>query len=1274
MREQLYKKNDGYKKIYPLNFLKYILSDDTKDEDDGSQISLNILINHIYVEYNNNAIDTKKDIPATLRKKGLWITYLDYRNYYITECYKGEELDDEAWSDDNNWEIIPDVRFVESATMRIPDEAILPNHLSPALQELILNSGHVTNLPDDEDLEQVAGVLKLKNRSYNEYLASGKGYKILRKNWINSKNILTAADFNQTDTIYEVRYDFDLQGATIVLPRNCDLSFTGGHINNGSITFDNGRPLNIIKFEDAGDATFNGKFTKGLIITFEEDGPMWFDGNEWSKIAGSLEPTADVVSVQETDVPQASVVLSDKGEFKFSFGLPRGPQGEQGPQGEPGLPGLDGKPGQDGRPGVDAVGGRTVFAFISSKETPSTPLGGYWDMDTNVVIPPDGWSNTTEGLNVPIWMSTGLFGSDGRLQGNWSTPIKVTGDNGEPGTDGLNLQFIYKLTANSNVKPPTPTGYPKDDYNDVPEGWSNHPNGVNEEMRCEWMSFSSKDLNTGIWSAWSEPAPWSNYGVNGADGDGLKYAFKTTTDSRNPGQPEGSGDGVEAPKGWNDEPTGVDKTNKYEWVTVSKFRGESGTWDKWSIPTLWAKYADNGENGNSIEVRYAKTSGSDDVPLVVKNDRNPGSIWGLVLPTRTDRREAVWGIQTLVKPNNSLYQEWSDPYLITGVDGMSATPVNYKTYVYKLSDKKPESPTGTDPNNPGNGWVDYPDSVGNWWQCIGDVDGQTASITKWGEVLPLNGRDGAAQDGKRTEFRFAIGVGDSAPYLYKNQRHPSGWETQPPAVDITQGETLWMTNAVINGDDTLFTDWTDAVRISGEQGPKGDTGPAGPPGPTGSQGISGIPGKYIEVRYCRGTAYSYTGTSNPGSERYPSGWSTSVPNTSGSYPYIWFIQATINFSGPDDNTGTISGSWSTPTRLSGLNGINGSDGSDGADGADGAPGPKGQVVYPAGIYSLSTTYVTDDNKAPYVLDTNTGQFYVLNTKMSWRGYNQGNKYPNQSSHWVEFTSFEAIYAKIGIIANGLIGSAVFNGDFMFSQQGINSGGGISTDYDNFNPSNPFSSSNSFRPNVCINYRTGEAWFAAGKVNIKPDGSGKLANGNISWNTSGDVSLNGYITTNSGKISGFTISNNAITYTNGNNKIKIANNYITTEAYGKKTEMAYNGITLSGESDIRFNDISNIKRLQLGINTSAAISNTFDNSIQIIETSYGTNTINLDAFAKKGSVIFFKKMITNNVTLKGTFVLANLNIIQHNFVVSDYKPRIFIYDGYHWYEFLCGFNG
>ena len=84
-------------------------------------------------------------------------------------------------------------------------------------------------------------VLKLKDRAYDSLNASGKGYKILRKNWqpINGerKNVLTQAMINEPNTIYEIRYDFDLNGKEITLPEYCGLRFNGGSFNNGSCNF-----------------------------------------------------------------------------------------------------------------------------------------------------------------------------------------------------------------------------------------------------------------------------------------------------------------------------------------------------------------------------------------------------------------------------------------------------------------------------------------------------------------------------------------------------------------------------------------------------------------------------------------------------------------------------------------------------------------------------------------------------------------------------------------------------------------------------------------------------------------------------------------------------------------------------------------------------------------------------------------------------------------------------------------------------------------------------
>jgi hypothetical protein len=109
---------------------------------------------------------------------------------------------------------------------------ITPEMLSEAVKELI-GSDSVTNLPDEEDLTTVDGLLKLKDRPYAPGKASGKGYKLLRYNMVNGVNLLKQGVMNEPNTVYEARYDFDLGGETVTLPEGSVLMVKGGSFKNG---------------------------------------------------------------------------------------------------------------------------------------------------------------------------------------------------------------------------------------------------------------------------------------------------------------------------------------------------------------------------------------------------------------------------------------------------------------------------------------------------------------------------------------------------------------------------------------------------------------------------------------------------------------------------------------------------------------------------------------------------------------------------------------------------------------------------------------------------------------------------------------------------------------------------------------------------------------------------------------------------------------------------------------------------------------------------------
>lgn len=132
----------------------------------------------------------------------------------------------------------------------------------------VRGGGTITNLADDEDIQSKendlgVSVLKFADRRYDAVNFSGKGYKILRKNIQDGKNLLTQEMINEANTIYEVRYDFDLRGEEITIPEGCVLKFEGGSLRNGII---NGNNYSIVceksyrifyTIQFKGDSVFN---------------------------------------------------------------------------------------------------------------------------------------------------------------------------------------------------------------------------------------------------------------------------------------------------------------------------------------------------------------------------------------------------------------------------------------------------------------------------------------------------------------------------------------------------------------------------------------------------------------------------------------------------------------------------------------------------------------------------------------------------------------------------------------------------------------------------------------------------------------------------------------------------------------------------------------------------------------------------------------------------------------------------------------------------------
>lgn len=372
---------------------------------------------------------------------------------------------------------------------------------------------------------------------------------------------------------------------------------------------------------------------------------------------------------------------------------------------------------------------------------------------------------------------------------------------------------------------------------------------------------------------------------------------------------------------------------------------------------------------------------------------------------------------------------------------------------------------------------------------------------------------------------------------------------------------------------------------------------------------------------------------NPGSI-----WGNVVPihTTSDS---IWSITATFKDT-------VLIGEWSDPLLMTGTKGDKGDpgepgpegpqgppgkDGKDGAPGMPGAPGSKGQIIYPEGIYSTTVTYICDANKTPYVYDSGDDNYYVLNKVGTWLGTAHNNQTPSTdtSGSWIKLEAFEALFTKIGIISNGLIGSAVFTGDWMFSQQGIDASGQISTNYEAFEPTNP--TAGVFIPNIAFNFKTGEGFLAAGKIRF--DASGNITADNL---VASNISLTGNIRQELQEIFLSGLDAN----------IHSLNAYTTSDADASTT-------LLIAKSNGVLDNASIYRGVILNVSRSAIITvNIHSSSVCKCGVTWGDHSVNLTSISIPPGAVFeyyFKPLNTLTVNSKevywGTFYVAYPSLVK-----------------------------
>lgn len=404
---------------------------------------------------------------------------------------------------------------------------------------------------------------------------------------------------------------------------------------------------------------------------------------------------------------------------------------------------VSGEPGSDGKDGKDY---EWIFARTSQYKAPAQPPTAQQD---------DYIPSSSETSDGQVWTDDAV-GPDSDTPYEWASKrVKVNGMwgkftdpalwakfsfDGAPGVDGTDVEWIFKRTS-SNTAPNTPSGSDEDGY--VPSGWTNNPTGPNSERPYEWTCVRYK--TGGHWSGYSAASLWAKWsfdGADGVDGEGVEYIF-TRTETEDPGTVPDVPDVAEydnPPAPWTDDPTGVDATYRYEWV--SKRNKVEGVWGAFSSPSIWARYSYDGQPGNwtsyvfkNSDTEPAKPTSSDPIPSGWSDAPTGVGIW--------------WMSKATIDASTGKAGAWSTPIRVTGEDGEPGPHTDFK---YAKNNSTTTAPALVKTDRTPAGWSDIPPSLSSGeylWMTQAEIDADDNLLhptVGWATPVRISGEQGPKGD------------------------------------------------------------------------------------------------------------------------------------------------------------------------------------------------------------------------------------------------------------------------------------------------------------------------------------------------------------------------------------------------------------------------------------------------------------------------------------------------------------------------------------------------
>lgn len=332
---------------------------------------------------------------------------------------------------------------------------------------------------------------------------------------------------------------------------------------------------------------------------------------------------------------------------------------------------LTGETGEDGSDGTKL---EFIYQVTSVNEAPDKP-----DTSQQDDYIPFGWSDSPQGVSkekMYEWVSQREKKAAKIGEGVWGefTQPVLWSKWGEKGMDGDGYEYIFTRTADVDRVPKTPSSIQQNDY--IPTisnggskdyNWSDDPKGVNEDYKAEW---TCKRVRTdGVWSNFSTPALWSNWGEQGLSGGHYQYRWKIS--ATKPSIPTDA-----AASGWSTNSELVPGDGEYVWQ-IQRFANPDGTLTAWSnLIRLTGADGEDGKDGNSIEFIYTRNADGSQpsTPASVNQAGHIPSGWTNHPSGVTASLMYEWVSQRYLDKSTQKWGNWSTPgiwsrYSERGKDG-----------------------------------------------------------------------------------------------------------------------------------------------------------------------------------------------------------------------------------------------------------------------------------------------------------------------------------------------------------------------------------------------------------------------------------------------------------------------------------------------------------------------------------------------------------------------------------------------------------------------------